>query len=166
MVETLSVAESSKANMQVALASIDDIPSWLSLATEVEPLFGPMVNDPGFHKALRETIECAGAFCVREDDGPPGVALLGAIMFRRSDSSYKVGWLAVTKKARRKGIGRLLLEHVLSSVISPATITVTTFREDEPEGLPARRFYESLGFQPGELRESRGLPRQVFTCQL
>ena len=149
--------------MRVAMASIDDMSSWLSLAAEVEPLFGPMVNDPGFHNALRATIERGDAFCVREDDGPPGTALLGAIMFSGSGSNYKIGWLAVSERSRRNGLGRMLTDHVLSLVTPPATITVTTFREDEPDGRPARRLYESFGFEPGELRESHGFPRQVFT---
>ncbi len=149
--------------MRVEKASIDDIPSWLSLAAEVEPLFGPMVDDPGFHKALWGAIECGGAFCVREADGPPGTALMGAIMFSGSGSSYKIGWLAVAKRSRRNGVGRRLMELVLALAVPPATITVNTFREEEQEGQPARRFYESFGFRPGELRESHGLPRQVFT---
>jgi hypothetical protein len=39
--------------MQIALAQFADIAAWLDLAAEVEPLFGPMVADPGFHAALR-----------------------------------------------------------------------------------------------------------------
>jgi len=156
-------ARGAKTDMRVEKASIDDIPSWLSLAAEVEPLFGPMVDDPGFHNALRGAIECGGAFCVREADGPPGAALVGAIMFSGSGSDYKIGWLAVAERSRRNGVGRMLAEHVLRLAVPPATITVTTFREDEREGQPARRFYESLGFRPGGLRESHGLPRQVFT---
>jgi len=149
--------------MRVAMASTDDTPSWLSLAAEVEPLFGPMVGEPAFRNALREAIECGDAFCVREGDGPPGTALVGAIMFSGSGSDYRIGWLAVAKGSRRKGIGRMLVEHVLSLVTPPVRITVTTFREDRPEGRPARRFYESLGFRPGELREVHGLPCQAFT---
>ena len=34
--------------MRVVLALAADIPAWLDLAAEVEPLFGPMADDPGF----------------------------------------------------------------------------------------------------------------------
>ena len=38
--------------MHVALAHLADIPAPLDLAAQVEPLFGPMVADPGFHQVL------------------------------------------------------------------------------------------------------------------
>jgi len=44
--------------MKVQVAQLEDIDSWLSLAAEVEDLFGPMVNEPGFMKALMRNIEC------------------------------------------------------------------------------------------------------------
>lgn len=154
----------SENDMRVEIASIDDIPSWLSLAAEVEPLFGaPMANDPCFHGALRRTIERCDAFCIREDDGLPGTPLMGAIMFSGSDHDYKIGWLAVSERSRRNGVGRMLMEHVLSLVTPPATITVTTFCEEEPDGRPARKLYESFGFEPTELIEHNGCPRQIFT---
>jgi hypothetical protein len=42
--------------MHVALAQPADIPAWLELAAEVEPLFGPMVAEPGFHAALERNL--------------------------------------------------------------------------------------------------------------
>jgi hypothetical protein len=43
--------------MQVALAQPADISALLDLAAEVEPLFGPMVADPGFQQALERNIQ-------------------------------------------------------------------------------------------------------------
>jgi hypothetical protein len=36
----------------VVVALPEDIPAWLILAKEVEPLFGPIVNVPSFHRAV------------------------------------------------------------------------------------------------------------------
>jgi len=67
--------------MQIALAQSADIPAWLDLAAEVEPLFGPMVADPAFHAALERNIARQSAFCIREQDGAPGTPLMGALLF-------------------------------------------------------------------------------------
>ena len=52
--------------MLVQRAEPEDMPGWLALAAEVEPLFGPLVNDAGFRGALRKNIARGTAFCVRE----------------------------------------------------------------------------------------------------
>jgi len=58
--------------MRVDIATEADIPGWLDLAAEVEPLFGPLVHDPIFNRALLKNIRRGTAFCIRENDGPPG----------------------------------------------------------------------------------------------
>ena len=63
--------------MQIVNAAKEDMKEWLRLASEVEYLFGPMVNDPGFIHAVEKNIRRGTAFCVRENDDPPGSALLG-----------------------------------------------------------------------------------------
>jgi len=40
----------------VVAATSEDVPGWLELAAEVEQLFGPMVDDPEFHRALARSI--------------------------------------------------------------------------------------------------------------
>ena len=56
-----------------------DIPSWLEIVREVEPLFGPM---PSFDATLERSIERGGAWCVREDNvivgGCSSARLIGA----------------------------------------------------------------------------------------
>ena len=39
-------------------------------------------------------------------------------------------------------------------------VTVATYREGAAEGIAARSFYKSLGFQEGELSEEFGSPVQ------
>jgi hypothetical protein len=42
--------------LPVIAAGPHDIPAWLALAAQVEPLFGPHVDDPGFRRALHRDI--------------------------------------------------------------------------------------------------------------
>jgi ribosomal protein S18 acetylase RimI-like enzyme len=100
--------------MNVAAAELRDIRSWLDLAAEVEPLFGNMLDDHRFYKALLKNIERRSAYCVRERGGPPGTPLIGGMLFspRRPDRpEYRIGWLAVAERWRCRGVGRLLVEH-------------------------------------------------------
>jgi hypothetical protein len=56
------------------------------------------------------------------------------------------------------------VEHVFGVVQPPAVLSVVTFGEDVAEGLPARRFYERLGFRPAEAapKGPEGGTRQVY----
>ena len=138
---------------------------WLALAVEVEPLFGePLVSSPSFLQALHKSIARGSAFCLRENDGPPGSALMGGLLFSAKLPQYRIGWLAVAERRRRQGVGRCLVLHVLGLVRAPAEVSVVTFGPDNEAGLPARHFYESLGFLPAEPAEPgpHGLSRQVY----
>ena len=150
--------------MLVQVATTDDISNWLNLAEEVEFLFGPMVNNPNFHAALRKNIDRASAYCVREQDRLPGTRLMGGLFFSAKPPVYQIGWLSIAKRWRRKGVGTLLVEHVVGLVEPPAYILVRTFGEDNSEGLPARRFYEKMGFIPFEDSPPgpEGVPEKSF----
>ncbi len=131
----------------VAVAEPGDIPAWLELTREVEPLFGPMVNDPNFQAVLQRNIGRGTAFCVREANGPVGAPLLGGLLCSFKPPVHVIGWLAVTHGHRRSGIGQALVEHFFDTVITPAELIVTTFGDDHPAGEPALRFYQHLGFR-------------------
>lgn len=146
--------------MKVEVATENDIPQWINLAREVEALFGPMADDPKFHSGLRNCIAEKRAFCVRDEDGPPGFPLSGGLLFSRKHPIYKVSWLAVSKAKRRMGIGSLLIEYVLGLVEAPAEISVKTFTEDTKEGIPARNLYMKYGFRP----HSKARPGPDGTC--
>lgn len=62
--------------------------------------------------------------------------------------NYKIGWLAVSIRARNKGVATALLKHILALVDVPSDVTVTTFGEDIPDGQSARRLYQKFGFIP------------------
>lgn len=153
--------------MRVDNADYSDIRHWLDLAAEVEPLFGPMLNDPEFYRAILRHIERGTAHCVRLGDGPPGSPLLGAMLFSPPNAArhaYRIAWLAVAAQARRRGVGSLLVEHACGLVQPPATLEVVTFSEENEPGRPARRLYERHGFHPAEAAPDgpEGGSRQIF----
>lgn len=155
--------------MQIALAQMADIQAWLDLAAEVEPLFGPMIADPGFHAALERNIERRTAFCIRERDARPGAPLMGALLFSATHAPhYTIGWLAVAQRWRRQGVAQALVEHCFRLVQSPAELAVITFGEDNVAGRPARRFYERMGFQAAEMAPNgpEGGTRQAYRRQM
>jgi len=150
--------------MQVVRAVSGDTHAWLDLAAEVEPLFGPLVSDERFLSALERNIARGSATCVRVDDGPPGSVLMGGLLFSSHPPRHQIGWLAVAQAWRRKGVGRLLVEHALCLVQRPAEVSVVTFGQGVPGGGAARAFYVDLGFVPCEPAEAGpdGQPRQVY----
>lgn len=150
--------------MKVQVAQPEDVDSWLSLAAEVEHLFGPMVNEPSFMETLKRNIESGTAFCIRERDGPPSTPLLAGILFSAKPPSYKIGWMAVAESSRRQGLGTVLLTHVMGLVQRPAEVTVTTFGPESHGGDAARQFYLTAGFEPAEMTHDgpEGGSRQVF----
>ncbi len=148
---------------KVQLAQRVDFEPWLELAREVEPLFGPMVGDPVFQRALLRNIARGTAYCVR-DGNALGSRLLAGLLLSPRPPVYRIGWLAVTETARRAGLGRLLVERALTAVPPASEIIVITFGPDVAGGGPARTFYQRLGFVPSESAApgSNGTPRQVF----
>ncbi len=130
----------------ISPATPADVPSWLALAAEVEPLFGPMVGDPGFLRALRRNIDRGSAFCVRERGASATKPLMGGLLWSAHPPEYGIGWLAVASEHRRLGVGRTLVRHVLSQVPRGSVVAVTTFAANFPGGEEASRFYGKLGF--------------------
>lgn len=131
--------------MNVVNATKGDIQGWLGLAEEVEYLFGPMLDNPSFIRALEKNINRGTAYCVRENNGSPGSNLLGAVLFSSSNApSYKIGWLSVSSQLRGRGV----LNHLLSLVQPSSEVSVITFGDDIPDGKAARSLYKKFGFIP------------------
>lgn len=110
----------------VVLATLDALPAWRLLAREVEPLFGPMVSQPAFEVALAREVERGQAVCVREDEADAGAGLLGRLLWSAHPPRYRVGWLAVTARVRRRGVGQQLVEAALARAAPPAAVEVVT----------------------------------------
>ena len=126
----------------VSLGTQDDVASWLEIAREVQPLFGPM---PDFESTLRRNISRGTALCVRDPSGQ----VLGGMLLRAAPHT-QITWLAVRSSARRRGVGHALVAEALRRYPPPCEVLVDTFGEDVIEGFPARRLYQSFGFLPGE----------------
>ncbi len=87
-------------------AARSDIASWLELAAQVGPPFGPM---PELETNLRRAIDENRALVVRT----PREVVLGATWVSASPSPRRIRWLAVRPDARRRGVARLLLAEVM-----------------------------------------------------
>jgi len=140
-----SILQNSRSIMPVRLSNSNDFTYWLKLAKEVEPLFGPMVDDPIFCDGLRKAIREGRAICFAEGGQAGGSeAFLGGILI--SKAANEILWLAVAERSRGRRIGRALLVEALGLLDRTRPITVTTFERSLAAGIPARRLYESLGF--------------------
>lgn len=134
-----------------------DFDAFLSLAAEVEDLFGPMVDEPGFHEAVRKNIGRGSALVA--DEGA------GGLLF--SPHRCSIGWLVVAPAARSSGVGRALVTEALRRwARPPCSVEVVTFGPDHA-GAGSRYFYERLGFVPGERVQNgpEGGSRQVFRLE-
>ncbi|MGW0812025.1 GNAT family N-acetyltransferase [Streptomyces viridiviolaceus] len=150
--------------MIVRLARPDDFPGFLDLAGQVEHWFGPMVGEPGFHRAVKEHIHRSMALVAVS---PPSNRLLGGLLFGVRAPAHHVHWLVVSEKARGRGAGReLMADAVRRFVREPGTLEVVTFGADHPGAVVggARVFYERLGFEPAEVADPgpEGGSRQVY----
>ncbi len=123
------------------MSTPDDLDGWLRLAGEVEPLFGPMVDDPAFSAGLRQALADGHALCVKTDDDDQ---MQGGIVLSPEDN--EILWLAVASAWRGKGIGRALLEAAAERLDKTRPIVVTTFDRGVAAGLAARKLYEGFGF--------------------
>ncbi|MEU7673687.1 GNAT family N-acetyltransferase [Micromonospora taraxaci] len=149
--------------MIVRLAGEQDFDGYLGLAAQVECWFGPMVEDLGFHDAVRKHVRRSTAI-VAVSSGPD---LLGGLLFAAKAPTCHVHWLVVSEQSRGKGVGRALMAEVVRRFVSgPGTVEVVTFGADHPGASVggARVFYERLGFAPAEAADPgpEGGSRQVF----
>jgi GNAT superfamily N-acetyltransferase len=119
-------------------ACTEDIPVWSDLARQVESPFGAFIaDDEGFPQTLQRKIDNGLAFCIRENDGPPGAPLCGGLLFStRHHPVYQIGWLAVAETWQRFGVGRALVMHACGLVTPPAEVIVTSFDAYTPGGEP------------------------------
>ena len=149
-------------SVRVQVGGESDLPAWLDLAREVEPLFGPMVDRPEFLAVLVKHLGRGSAFCVRVEDRPPDAPLLGGLLW--SARRGAIGWLAVAGAARRRGVGAALVRHVLGQVPAGSAVWVATFCGDDEVARAAHGFYTALGFLPAEIAPlgAAGEDRRVY----
>lgn len=141
--------------MRVELAEVYDIEPWMDLTQEVVPLFGPM---PEFETVLRRKILHRQAYCVRSSNR----RLMGAMLFGGGGKEFWIRWLAVPYEARRRGVGRSLVNTAILITPLDATLSVDTFAEGNPGAMEAGGLYRSCGFEPTELWQENQIVRQRY----
>ena len=117
-----------------------DYASWLSLAKEVEPLFGSMVENTDFQNGIKTCIKTGNAFGIEHSDK----TIAGIVAIDRETN--EIAWLAVGKIYQGNGYGDCLIKKAISELDENDNITVQTFVENYKEGLAARKIYLKNGF--------------------
>ena len=131
--------------MTVTVSDKTDYDAWLALAREVESLFGPMADEPGFQEALKGAIAEDTAYCIRSDHHENKAPLAGGIVISRATN--EIAWLAVAEPHRGKGLGRQLLVFALDRLNPYLDMVVQTFDASVPQGAAARKLYLDFGFK-------------------
>ncbi|MGM9587373.1 MAG: GNAT family N-acetyltransferase [Candidatus Limivicinus sp.] len=144
--------------MEIKLGTSLEIAGWMALVTAVKDA------SPGLEtrEALddhRETVlsfmDRGGAVCALAEGRVVGVLLF-------SSDENVLCFLAVDPDFRRQHIAADMLSFALPLMDLKRDVTVTTYREGDPAGAPARAFYQSIGFSEGKLTEEFGSPVQEF----
>lgn len=117
-----------------------DIDLWISIAKEVEHLFGPMTEETSFNEALHTCIYEKNAICIEDEENQ----VAGFVAFSRAKN--EIEWLAVKKDKRGKGYGQKLLERVIEELNHEECIYVQTFSSETQMGKYARNLYLKNGF--------------------
>ena len=125
--------------MELRLGTEGDLEGWMELTAKVKDAF-PGLETRAALEAHRET----------------------ALGFMRRGEENELCFLAVDGACRRQHIGERMVSCMRTFLDQAKEVTVTTYREDVPEGAAARAFYKRLGFVEGKLTEEFGSPVQEF----
>lgn len=144
--------------MKIRLAQVQDIDAWMALVEQVRDAF-PGLETTEAIAEHRETvlhfIAQSSAICAID-----AKRIVGILLF--SKEAGELCFLAVDPTYRRQHIAQRLVSFMLTQMDADQDIAVTTYREDDPDGQAARRFYKRLGFSEGKLTEAFGHPVQEF----
>ncbi|PKP23562.1 MAG: hypothetical protein CVU06_07645 [Bacteroidetes bacterium HGW-Bacteroidetes-22] len=117
-----------------------DYDTWIELAEEVEPLFGPMIDSKEFQDGIKACIQSKNAFGIENENGN----LAGIIALDRDKN--EILWLAVGKEYRGNNYGERLVKRAIEELKSHGDIRVQTFSREVNEGKTARGIYERNRF--------------------
>lgn len=124
----------------IRLLRPQDFDTWIGLAEEVEPLFGPMKDSEEFQTGIRNCIQNSNAFGIENENG----SLTGIIALDRENN--EILWLAVGMKYRGNNYGEKLIKKAIEELEGNGDIYVQTFSGKVNEGKNARNIYERNGF--------------------
>jgi ribosomal protein S18 acetylase RimI-like enzyme len=124
----------------IRILNIQDFETWINLAKEVEPLFGPMVDLKEFKDGIKESIKNNDSYGIENGNGElAGIIALDQI-------KNEILWLAVSEKHRGNNYGNRLVKKAIEILENKGDIFVQTFAENIKEGNAARKIYENNGF--------------------
>lgn len=147
--------------MEIRLANVTDMDAWMTLVERVRAAFPGLETAEALaeHRAtVLNFMQCSSAICAAEEG-----RILGALLFSRENNM--LCFLAVDPIRRRQHIAQKLVSFMLTQMEAGKDITVTTYREEDPNGAAARAFYRQLGFSEGRLGEEFGCPVQEFVLK-
>ncbi len=148
--------------MLIRWATETDLPAWITLATEVSPIFrhpDDMGKDPEFISYAKSKTGKFEALTAVDDKSGVNMGFIG---FSRTYN--RITWFAVGKDYRNKGIGDRLLKTALRQLDPTKPITVETFPEGYAPGIPAKNLYRKVGFV--ETQSDLTGPHNVPICRM
>ncbi len=147
--------------MVIELATKQNIENWMNLVGKVKDSFPGLETQEALdeHKnTVLEFMDKGSAICAKEDG-----RIVGILFFSKETNT--LCFLAVDTEYRRQHIAEKMFSYMLTFIDSEKDITVTTYRADVPDGIPARMFYKRMGFVEGKLTEEFGSPVQEFVLK-
>ena len=142
--------------MEIRLAQAQDIDAWMVLVQQVRDAFPGLETAAAMEehrKTVLRFIAQSAAICAADAD-----RIVGILLF--SKETGELCFLTVDPACRRQHVAQRLVSFMLTQLDADQGITVTTYREDDPNGQAARAFYKHLGFTEGQLTEAFGHPVQ------
>ena len=147
--------------MEIRKGTISDIRLWMNLVDKVKNLFpGLETKEAVFEheKTVLQFMAREEALCA-ESDGK----IVGILLFSKEQNM--LCFLAVDEDFRRQHIAYELVNRMYAYLDLSKNITLETHVEGVAQGIPARRFYKSLGFKEGIVKEEFGSQVQKFILE-
>lgn len=119
-----------------------DVPGWMELVRRLRENF-PGLDEEKYEKELHGRIADGEAWVFRNKG-----KIAAAVLY--SKERCEVDFLAVLPDYHRRGLARKLLETVAAQFEVGTKLTVVTYRDEDSLGMPARAFYEAMGFTSNE----------------
>lgn len=144
--------------IKIGFAGLAHLESFLSFAEIIQSDFPGMDTDAAMQRFC-DTI----MFHIRQGSAvyaANGRMIIGVLLFAKEQG--RICFLAVHPEYRRQKLASQMLRRMQTCLAPGQRITVETFRDGDPKGSAARKFYRSLGFVPGELGMQEGYPVEEF----
>ena len=148
-------------NEIIELATERNIDNWMDLVGKVKGSFPGLETQKALDEHRNTVLDFMNkdcAICAKT-----GSKIIGILLFSKENNM--VCFLAVDADYRRRHIAEKMFSYMLVFMDSEKDITVTTYRAEVPEGIPARMFYKKMGFTEGKLTEEFGSPVQEFVLK-